>query len=129
MFRFFIILISFSCLGLVAFLPGEPGNADRFPFLPETLRRVAKKVWDRCCVSRRASLCVRVNQSRTNQDQWHRLGFYSGDATPFAEPRSGRTPRRPPTHPSTHQGARGPPAPSHPLCFLVTSQIARRHVE
>src|SRR5205823_13158728 len=26
--------------------------ADRFPFLPESLRRIAKKVWNRCCVSR-----------------------------------------------------------------------------
>ena len=23
-------------------------TADRFPFLPETLRRIAKKVWNRC---------------------------------------------------------------------------------
>jgi hypothetical protein len=29
---------------VVVFVPGEPGDADRFPFLPETLRRVAKKV-------------------------------------------------------------------------------------
>jgi hypothetical protein len=36
---------------VVALVPGEPGDADRFPFLPETLRRVAKKVWNRCCVS------------------------------------------------------------------------------
>ena len=36
---------------VVALGPGEPGDADRFPFLPETLRRVAKKVWNRRCVS------------------------------------------------------------------------------
>ena len=24
----------------------ESGDADRFPFLPETLRRIAKKVWN-----------------------------------------------------------------------------------
>ena len=29
---------------VVALVPGEPGDADRFPFLPETLRRIAKKV-------------------------------------------------------------------------------------
>ena len=28
---------------VVVFVPGEPGDADRFPFLPETFRRVAKK--------------------------------------------------------------------------------------
>jgi len=38
---------------VVPLVPGEPGDADRFPFLPETLRLVAKKVWNRCCVSRR----------------------------------------------------------------------------
>ena len=30
----------------MAVVPGETGDADRFPFLPETLRRVAKKVWN-----------------------------------------------------------------------------------
>ena len=29
---------------VVALVPGEPGDADRFPFLPETFRCVAKKV-------------------------------------------------------------------------------------
>jgi hypothetical protein len=28
---------------VVALVPGEPGDADRFPFLPESLGRVAKK--------------------------------------------------------------------------------------
>jgi len=42
-------VISFLVLGLVALVPGQPGNADRFPFLPETLRRIAKKVWSPCC--------------------------------------------------------------------------------
>src|SRR2546430_16599675 len=123
MFRFFIILISFSCLGLVAFLPGEPGNADRFPFLPETLRRVATKVWNRCCVSRRASLCVRVNQSRTNQDQWHRLGFYSGDATPFAESRSGRARRRRASHLDDARCDAENVLAAGPSCLLLRSRL------
>jgi hypothetical protein len=50
----FIAAVSFYrgfAFMVVVLVPGEPGDADRFPFLPETLRRVAKKVWNRCCVS------------------------------------------------------------------------------
>src|SRR4029078_2054763 len=44
-------VISFSCFGFVAVGLGTPETQTVFPFLPETLRRVAKKVWNRCCVS------------------------------------------------------------------------------
>jgi hypothetical protein len=47
---------------------GLRSDADRFPFLPESLPRVAKKVWNRCCVTGWTALCVRLSQSRTNRD-------------------------------------------------------------
>jgi hypothetical protein len=46
-------MIFFLCFGFVAVVPGDPETQTVSHFLPETLRRVAKKVWSRCCVSRR----------------------------------------------------------------------------
>jgi hypothetical protein len=77
---------------------GLRSDADRFPFLPETLRRVAKKIWNRCCESRRPPVCVRLNQSRTNHYQCHCLGFCSGDAKPLAESGSGGSLRHHASH-------------------------------
>jgi hypothetical protein len=34
----------FLCFGFVAVVLDKPGDSDRFPFLPESFRRVAKKV-------------------------------------------------------------------------------------
>jgi hypothetical protein len=70
---------------VVVFVLGNPETQTVFPFLPETLPRVAQKVWNRCCVSRRPPVCCRLSQSKLNHYQWHCLGFCSGDATPFAE--------------------------------------------
>jgi hypothetical protein len=46
MFSVFHFYNFFLCFGFVVFAPSEPGHADRFPFLPETLRPIAKKVTD-----------------------------------------------------------------------------------
>src|SRR6266513_1654253 len=81
-------LISFSCFGFVAVVLANPETQTVYPFLPETFRRVAKKVWNRCCVSRKASLCVRPSRSRTSHCKWHCREFCSGDATLLGE--SGR---------------------------------------
>src|SRR5439155_19061030 len=87
-------LISFSCFGFVAVVLANPETQTVYPFLPETFRRVAKKVWNRCCVSRKASRCVRPSRSRTSQYKWHCREFCSGDATLLGELGSGRSLRR-----------------------------------
>jgi len=44
-------MIFFLCFGFVVVVPGKPRNADRFPFLPESLRRIAEKMAERRVVA------------------------------------------------------------------------------
>jgi hypothetical protein len=69
----------------VALVPGEPGDADRFPFLPETLRRVAKKVT--------GSTALRVSQCDTTERGGYSRGTYFGasEATIFSKRGSPRS--------------------------------------
>jgi hypothetical protein len=70
----------------VVFILGEPGDADRFPFLPETLGRIAKKVGTN----------AKYRAGRCDVSRFNRFG--SGDATSFAGSRSGRSFRHPASH-------------------------------
>jgi hypothetical protein len=66
-FSAFHNMIFFLCFGFVAVVPGNPGDAGRFPFLPESLRRVAKKVLE---LARRApELRRRLGRSGVGSDR------------------------------------------------------------
>jgi hypothetical protein len=81
-------MIFFSCFGFVAVVLGNPEDADRFPFLPETLRAVAKKVTGALalCVSQ-FDATLRPSGAATYQGTY----FGASEATIFSKRGSPRS--------------------------------------
>src|SRR5256886_10099194 len=94
MFRFFIIWFPFLVLGLVAFLPDEPGDAGRFPFLPKLCAALQRKFGTDAAYCADGRYVFGLVSRDESHRQWHCLWFCSGDATPLAELGSGRSLRR-----------------------------------
>jgi hypothetical protein len=98
MFRFFHNLISFSCFGFLAVVPGDPETqtvSHSFPKLCAALRR--KFGTDAAYRADGRYVFGLVSRDESHY-QWHCLGFCSGDATPLAGIGKWRSLRRPASH-------------------------------
>jgi hypothetical protein len=91
-------VISFSCFGFVAVVPGDPETQTVSHSFPKLCAALQRKFGTDAAYRADGRYVFGLVSRDESHYQWHCLGFCSGDATPLGESGSGGSLRRHASH-------------------------------